>query len=94
MSVLIWLGAFVVATVIQVVLLERRSRELQWQKFTDAIRSVDARCRAAGWILVDASFCPGWLEGHGLITWRKGRDVFRSPVTIDAAATTREAVWP
>ncbi len=91
----IWIAVgFVVVNVVSVVLLERRSRELQWQKFTAAIRSVDGRCRTVGWILVDASFRPGWREGHGLAVWRRGRDTFRSPVTIDAIATTREAAHP
>ncbi len=95
MVIWLWLlVGMVLATVVQVVLLERQSRRLQWHEFTRLMREVDGRCRAAGWVLFDASFRPGFIRGRGSATWRRGSESFTSPVWIDGAKTTREAARP
>ena len=87
-------GVFVLVNLIIYLLLERESRQLQWVRFNDLIRRADAPCRQAGWILVGAEFRPGWRWGRGSVMWQKGDDRHISPITVDAAETTRAAAKP
>jgi len=83
--------AIVVGSVVQVVLVERRQRELQRRKFQAALRTADQLCRIEGWALLEASFKPGWRWGRGSISWQREGKIHTSPVSVDGAACTREA---
>jgi hypothetical protein len=88
------LGALLVVTVVQVLIAERRSRQLQWDRFTDVVRGTEEVCRRSGWVPTDWSFRPGYRWGRGSVTWRKGVETHVGAVTIDALETTRAAVNP
>jgi hypothetical protein len=88
------LGVVLLITVVQVLIAERRSRQLQWSRFDHAIREADGKARNGGWVLVGYSFRPGWRWGRGWVRWRRGDETHDGAVTINAMDTTREAFHP
>lgn len=89
------LAIFVVANLfviaVQFVLLERRSRELQWEEFNQTVKGIRERCERSGWVITHAEFRPGWITGRGSVSYKRGSETFTGPVMIDGRGTTREA---
>lgn len=75
----------------QFVRLERRSRELQWEKFNEAVKAIRERLDKHGWVITHVEFRPGWITGRGSVTYKRGAETFKGPVMIDGRGATREA---